>query len=146
MPAAGEAIEDQAHRFLAHAAPAPGTGDEEFSHAELDGVPSGLRPAAADHGEAHRLVILEYGEQLRVGVGEPAGELVGLAMAELTQGREYTRAQRREVIQVIAVDRFHPPPVIARASGIADTDRHALKHESPCRPVHGLRGLSCQTR
>ncbi len=150
VPATGEAIEDQPHGLLAHAAAAPGRATKnsaiEYSAAPRPAAPGPVRTIAKPTGRSS----LSTRQQVGAGIGKPAGQLVGLAVADFGQRRKQTGAERRQVIEVIAIDRFDPGAVAARLACVADADRHArnhaAKHESPCRPGYGLRGLSCQTR
>ena len=46
-------------------------------------------------------------------------------MADLAQDRENPGVQRRQVIEIVAIDVLDPGPVVLRRSGVAHTDGHA---------------------
>ena len=61
------------------------------------------------------------------GIAEPARQLVRRAVADLAQrGRaEHAGVQRREVIEIVAVDAFDPLTVASHTACIPHTDSHA---------------------
>ena len=75
-----------------------------------------------DHGEAHRLVAVKNCQHLGVAIGEPAQQLVGLAMPDLAQRREYAGCRGGQIVQVVAIDPLDPAAIVACAAAVPEAD------------------------
>src|SRR5688572_15787065 len=131
LPAPGETIEDELDRGATDAAAAVRARDEEFGHAVIDGRPARRGTAARDHRETHRVGTAHDDEGIHRRISEPAGQLVLRAVADFAERRraEHAGVERREIVEIVAVDAFDPLAIAAVAARITNTDGHASPPE-----------------
>ena len=79
---------------------------------------------AHHESESHALSALRDDEGVRLRIGEPVRDLVGLAMTDLAQDGEDSGVERGKIVEVVAIDAFDPQAIGLRKARITNADRH----------------------
>src|SRR5450755_355102 len=127
FPASRKAVENDLHRGLADSATPLGARDEELGHAVIDACASRKPRHAHNHRKANRYGGFRDEEGVRAGIGEPARDLVGLAMANFAEDRKSPGVERRQVIEIVAIDILDPEPITLRRPRVPYAYCHATR-------------------
>ena len=126
LPVARKAVKYQRRCRRAHTAATRLAANKKFRHPIVRARRSARCVAGRNDSETRRPVAAQDCQHVNLAVGKPAHEMIGCAVANLTQSRKEAGMRRRQIVQILAVDAFDPDTISRHTAGVADCDRHDL--------------------